>query len=222
MKRELVSIAIIVLMVFTVLGTTVVTAAPANTATNPIYMVTPGVPSVWISPLFNYQHTGTQCTAPSDTATAHVNGLGQLTVTTSAVASRTTGAGVCADGVTWYLNPLVNWDAVKNKPVLVKVLMSYKLSGSGNGEAVGDVSLVGGSAHSTILYETGGAVVGPSYSINQPLKMIEWKTTLGALATQPGQGQLCAWESAGATALNGGSTQASTQVMVYSIEFQWT
>ena len=219
MKRELVSITIIVLMVCTVLGTAVVTATPTNTATNqnPIYMVTPGIPSIWIWPLFNLQTSVTSASAPSVTATAHVGDLGQLTTTASAVASGTNGIGICGDGVSWYLNPHVNWNAVKNKPVLVKILMSYKLSGSGSGTADSDVYLLSGSSNKPIM----GGATPPSYSVNQPPKMFEWKTTLGALETLPGQGQLGVTAFVLVKGANGGSTQASAQVTVYSIELQW-
>ena len=221
MKRELVSIAIIVLMVFTVLGTTAVTATPTNTATNqnPIYMVTPGMPSVWISPFFNYQGPGTYASAPSVTATAHASGWGQLTTTVRAVASGTTGNSVCGDGVAWYLNPHVNWNAVKNEPVLVKALVSYKLSGSGSGAAGSLVELMGPNGNHQLIIAASGP---PSYSVNQQPKMIEWKTTLGSLATQPGQGYLIVTAFGTVVGANGGITQSSTQVMVYSLALQWT
>jgi len=221
MKREIVAISVIVLLVFTVLGTAVATAKPANSATitDPLYTVTPGVPSIWVSPLFNYQYTNTS--EPSGSTASTNIFFGKLTATSRTVSSAVHAYGYCEDGVTWYLNPRANWDAVKDKPVLVKAVVSYTLVGSGKGEAGGDVWLVGGQSFGpsiTVVHEDTAA---SSYSVHKSLTTVEWNTTLSTLATQPGQGHIFMFAGSYVTGSTVGTTQSATHVTVYSIELQW-
>jgi len=191
---------------------------PANgaPASNPIYMVTPGLPKVWGQGLWNYQFTSKA--AHLGTASANINGR---KLTASAGVGEIVGGananGYCELGINWYLNPHVDWDKVKDKPVLVTALVGYKLAGSGSGYAAGDVWLGTIFRHLVIESKDSNAA---SYSVDQPFKVVQWKTTLSALATKPGTGQL--YVLAGALVTTGlvSSTQSSTQVTVYAIGLQ--
>jgi len=218
MKRELVAIGMIVLMVFTVFGTVGVTAKPANATppSNPIYMVTPGLPNVWGEGLWNYHSTNKYI--GDGTASANISGW-KLTATAGMGELLNAHAdGFCELGVNWYLNPHVDWNKVKDKPVLVTALVGYKLAGSGSGNAGGDVWLGTFGTHLVIEHKDSNAA---SYSVNQPFKVAQWKTTLGALATQPGSGQLYVFAGAYVYGGSGSNTQSSTQVTVYTIGLQW-
>jgi len=220
MKRELVAIGMIVIMAFTVFGAVGVTAKPANSASasNPIYMVTPGLSNVWGDGLWNYHYTNIYAFAPNGTASANITGI-KLAATAGVRAMSDAHAdGFCELGVNWYLNPHEDWNKVKDKPVLVRALVGYKLAGSGSGNAGGDVWLGTFDQHLVIEHKDSYAA---SYSVNQPFTVAQWKTTLGALATQPGSGQL--YEFAGAYVYGGhnSSTQSSTKVTVYAIGLQW-
>jgi hypothetical protein len=222
MKRELVAIGLSVLMVVTVIGAFAVTAKPANalTITNPTYTLTPGVSKLWFSPQFNYQYTRTGGGPPGWATSASITDKTLLAAAVSAPAtSYYESYGYCVDGITWYLNPSVSWAAVQNRPVLVKALVSYNLSGGGSGRAGGDVFLGNYPRHWVVVEHREAQAA--AYSVNQPLKLAEWTTTLSALATGPGQGQLYVFAGAYVYGSTAGSTHSSTHVTVYALGLQW-
>jgi len=149
-------------------------------------MVRPGLPKVWGQGLRNYQFTSKF--AYAGTASANINGR---KLTASAGVGEITGGatanGYCELGVNWYLNPGVDRNKVKDKPVLVTALVGYKLEGNGSGYAAGDVWLGIVVRHLVIESKDSNAA---SYSVDQPFKVAQWKTTLSALATKPDTGQL--------------------------------
>jgi len=209
------------MMVLTVFGTVAVTAQAVNVQKplSPLYVVTPPLPNVWGERVWNYQDAE-KYASPGATSSADISGR---TLTATASAGESTGARVegesfCAVGVNWYLNPCVNWDAVKSKPVLVTVLLGYKVAGSGSGKAVGDVLLEASHATYTLVHKDTTAA---SYSVNQPFKVVQFRTTLSQIGVSPGYGYLHVFAGAFANAGIVTSPQSSTQVTVYSVGLQW-
>ncbi len=215
MRRKLVAIGMIGLMVFTVFGSTAVAGKPTNAGTmsSPIYTVTPPLPNVW----FRYNNHGRDMGgSPGELATASSNG-NKLTSSSSSTGTYGTDYAVSDAwvGVQWSLNPLVNWDKVKNKPVTVTAIFGYKFSGSGPDSHSCSISIKNpGSQMNHIIYLKDSS---SAYAVNSPLKVVHYRTTLLDLSTGPGQGQINMCLSTYA----GGTSMASASATVYDIQLQF-